>query len=173
MSNQTFVELFVNYFYQNADVRVRDKFLMNSPVYIIFLTIFYVITTNELLEKVKNNPKFVINTKICLIFFYIYAAISSGYILKKLVKYMIWSNYNFRCMPVDMSTKPEVLEVWKKLKHQKIVVKKLKLFLRSSMSCIWRFYWKFPSISRRSFSLLADNWNSWPRTSSPITQHIQ
>lgn len=101
----------VNFFYQNADKRIRDRFLMNSPVYIIFLTIFYVVLTKKLLTVVKNNRKYVINTKVFLILFYVYSTIMSGYIVMKIVKYMIWSNYNFRCSAVDMSTEPEAMEV--------------------------------------------------------------
>lgn len=121
MINQTFVDLsLVNNFYQNSDERIRDKFLMSSPVYIVSLTAFYVVITNVLLKFMKNNPKYVINTKPFIVVLYIYYSIMSGYILTKLVKYMIWSNFNFRCMAVDRSWKPEVLEVckvdWQKIK---------------------------------------------------------
>lgn len=93
------------------DERVREKLFMSSPVYIVSFTIGYLLLTFASMKFMKKNPKYVIDTKVPNIMLIVFFLIMTGYLLVKLVKYMLWSNYDFQCMAVDMTEQPEVLEV--------------------------------------------------------------
>lgn len=104
MNNATSLDFIV-------DARVREKLFMSSPAYPITFTLLYLLTTFTSLKFMRNNPKYVINTKWPNIVLIVIFLIVSANLLMRMVNYMMWSRYNFRCMAVDTTWRPEVLEV--------------------------------------------------------------
>lgn len=98
-------------FYLNADLRTRDRFLMGSPASVVIVCVTYLMMTWISLKIVENNPTLKINHKKCIFVSNFIILISSTFVVIKIIKYMIWSKYDFRCMPLDLSMKPEVVEV--------------------------------------------------------------
>lgn len=90
---------------------MRDKPFMGSPVYIIAFVIVYLLISKYLPEYMRSRKAKYFKIKHALLVFDAYAAVASIYLLTKLVKYMIWSNYDFRCMGLDLSYRNETLEV--------------------------------------------------------------
>lgn len=94
-----------------TDDRVSDKFLMGSPLPILAICIGYAIATTKFTNYMKNHPKLVLDMKVPILMLQFYYLIVSCYILNEFIKYMIWSNYDIRCQPVDTSYKPESIKV--------------------------------------------------------------
>lgn len=108
---QKILRLYHEYFYIKADPRTRDWFLMGSPVKFLLLFGVYLMITKILDDTLKIQNKKVVDMKYCYLALNIVLASISWYLLFKVVKYIIWSNYDFHCMPVDTSTRTEVIEV--------------------------------------------------------------
>lgn len=98
------------FFYVNADPRIRDKFLMGSPVPIAMFVIVYLLMSKFLPGYFKKRGK-ICDIKYPLMVVDFYFASVSFYYLIKLVKYMVDSNFDFRCMPIDYSDRYETLKV--------------------------------------------------------------
>lgn len=107
----SFVEKYHEIFYLNADERTRDKFLMGSPVGVVMICATYLIMTKNFIDYAKNNPKRTIDFKKSMFVANFVYLVISIYLIMKLINYMIWAKYDFRCMPLDRSMRPEVLEV--------------------------------------------------------------
>lgn len=107
---QTGLNLYNQFFYVKTNPRTRDWFLMGSPVQFLLLIGVYILVT-KILDTLKAHDKKVVDTKYCVLALNCVIASLSWCLLFKVVKYMIWSNYDFQCMPVDTSTRPEVIEV--------------------------------------------------------------
>lgn len=85
---------------------------MGNPSAIIIICVVYGIITvllKHFIEKRSNKFEFDVN-KFSL-FIHSYFLIASCYILYGIIKYMIWSKYDFKCHHVDLSEEPEVLDV--------------------------------------------------------------
>lgn len=103
--------LYYEYFYVKADPRTRDWFLMGSPVQFLLLFGVYLMITKILDDTLNVYKEKVVDMKYCVLALNCTLAAISWFLLFKVVKYIIWSNYDFQCMPVDTSTRPEVIEV--------------------------------------------------------------
>lgn len=108
---ESVVDYFHEIFYLRADVRIRDKFLMGSPIGVLVIVTCYLLILKYLTRYMKSRKRYFNHAKILHLFFNFYVMMASFYILIKTVKYMIWSNYNFRCMPLDLSTNNGTMEV--------------------------------------------------------------
>lgn len=108
--NKTISDVLHELFYLGADVRTRDKFLMGNPVPVVTFVIVYVLISIFLPPYMKKRGKYYeIKNPLMILDFYLASA--SIYLLTRTVKYMIWSNYDFRCMALDLTTRKETLEV--------------------------------------------------------------
>lgn len=105
-------ELYDEFFLFETDERVRDKLLMGDPDTLIAICCVYAISTIIFTKYLKKNPeKIVNNMSTPILIMHMFYLISTCYVLYGIVKYMIWSNYNFRCHEYDKSNRKEVLEV--------------------------------------------------------------
>lgn len=104
------IEIFSNL---NSDVRTRDKILMGSPLSLSAVLLCYVGFSKILMHHKQLRKMLYSQRTIEVISFVynLYASICSIYFVLKLVKYMIWSNFNFRCMSVDLSERDGTIEV--------------------------------------------------------------
>lgn len=100
------------FFNLKSDPRVREKVLMGSPYTLLFIVACYLLFSNVFKNYIRSLKQdyFAYSLK-ALSIYNIYAFIFSNYFLYKIVKYMIWSNYDFRCMALDLSTRNETIEV--------------------------------------------------------------
>lgn len=94
-----------------SDKRVRDKFLMGDPYYLISMCCVYLIMTVLFTKFMKNNPKNIFDINKLILFMHSLHLIAASYILYGIVKYMIWSDYNIRCHEFDHSEDKEVIAV--------------------------------------------------------------
>lgn len=102
-----------SFFYSKSDPRVRDKILMGSPLSIAVILLTYVVFSKFLRNCIRaDGRKFSkFSFERAFLFFNLYASLCSIYFTYKLVKYMAWSNFNFRCMGLDLSTQDGTIEV--------------------------------------------------------------
>lgn len=107
----SFVQKYYEIFYLNADLRTRDKFLMGSPVGVLAICATYLVMTRNFIDFAKNHPKRIIDFRKSMFVANAVYLIASIYFLFKLINYMIWAHYDFRCMPLDRSMRPEVVDV--------------------------------------------------------------
>lgn len=107
--------IFDSKFFSNlsSDVRLRDKILMGSPLSLFAVLVCYVGFSKILMHHKQLRNMLYSQRMIEVISFVynLYASICSIYFVLKLVKYMIWSNFNFRCMSVDLSERDGTIEV--------------------------------------------------------------
>lgn len=108
--------LFHDIFYVRGDPRVRDKLFMGSPKFIVSFVIVYLLISKYLPDYMRSRRKKYYDIRKPLVVFNGYVALASIYLSYKLGKYMIWSNYDFRCMGIDYSHSNETLEVKLKVK---------------------------------------------------------
>lgn len=106
-----FLHLFYENFHLTADVRSRDKFLMGSPTFVLAIVTFYLLITMYLLSTLKTRKERCLNPISLFFCFNAFVIIMSSYFLYKLFKYMIYSNFNIRCMPLDEGTSYETMQV--------------------------------------------------------------
>lgn len=99
-------------FFSAIDPRVKDKFLMGSPTLII-ITVTCYLTFSVFLKRYIDSQKksYFVHSIFAICIFNFYAFVFSTYLLYKIVRYMIWSNYNIRCTSLDLSEGNETLEV--------------------------------------------------------------
>lgn len=105
---------YFDYFNHEVDFRLRDKVLMSSPILMFLICACYFVATHWFKNFMIRNSKYVINTKPLIVIYFICVLIKTIELFWRLVRYMIWAEYDFRCMAVDMSTEPEVMDVRKK-----------------------------------------------------------
>lgn len=112
MDNHTNFPLhFLKNFNDEVDFRLRDRFLMSSPYILFSICAFYFVLTYWLKNFMSRNPKYVINTEPITVIYFVCVLIKTTELFWRTVRYMQWSNFNFRCMAVDKSTQPEVIDV--------------------------------------------------------------
>lgn len=89
------------YFYENADPRIRDKLFMGSPIWIVLYYVFYSVIIHYPLPQIMKNRKsydfatvYGFVDKILLVFsiYFISFALFGWFYL-----------YNWRCQPIDRS----------------------------------------------------------------------
>lgn len=113
------------FFYVEADHRIRDKFLMGSSKTILVFVIVYLAISKFLSKymKSKRNKKY-FDTRNALFWFSFYIMMTISvfcvYLLYKVLKYMmmILSNYDFLCMPLDLSTRNETFRGVNQVNHK-------------------------------------------------------
>lgn len=101
--------------YLKSDPRVRDKILMGSPLSIGIILLTYVAFSKLLISFIRTSEMKYSKCSFerAFLFFNLYASLSSIYFTYKTVKYMEWSNFNFRCTGLDLSNQDETVEVRK------------------------------------------------------------
>lgn len=109
--SKTVIDFFYEIFYLRADVRTRDKFLMGSPVGILVIVTCYVVITKYLLNSLKSSKERCLNPISLFFCFNTFVIVMSSYFFYEIAKYMIYSNYNIRCMPLDEGTNNETMQV--------------------------------------------------------------
>lgn len=91
----------LNYFYENADVRIRDRPFMGSPYALIFAYFCYILLITKILPKFMENRKPVDYTK--------YMTIVDGILCTRSAYFLVngsfvWiSYYSWTCQPIDLS----------------------------------------------------------------------
>lgn len=104
-------EVFNQVFYENADVRTRDWFLMGTPFKLMLFYSTYLVMT-KLINDIAEKKKRKYNMKNNFVLLYCVLTLTTWYLMYKVVKYMIWSHQHyFFCIPVDHSLDEKTMEV--------------------------------------------------------------
>lgn len=88
-------------FYTNADPRVRDKWLMGSPIIITSISLCYVLTISYIIPKLMKNRK-PLDTKMFDKYFDKILLLVESYFVYWGVYFWIFV-YNWKCQPIDQS----------------------------------------------------------------------
>jgi hypothetical protein len=98
-----------SFFYDLADPRTRDRFLMGSPLLFIAVMIFYVRFVKIKLSRWMKTRK-AFDVRLATIIYYSVSVFVHFYITIKGAPYWL-SKYSWRCEPLDTSSSQEALEV--------------------------------------------------------------
>jgi elongation of very long chain fatty acids protein 1 len=98
-----------HYFYNLADARIRDRFIMGSPLPIIGWSIFYVIFVKFFLNRRMAKQK-AFNVRLASILLYTYLLAFSTYLVISFFSNWL-TKYSWRCEPLDTSNSEEALQV--------------------------------------------------------------
>lgn len=118
--NTTKVSNLVNIFYDHADERIRDEFLMGSPFKIVAIYLCYVVIVTKILPKLAENWKPINYNKYTFIHVLILYTRSFYFVFNN--TYLWFNEYNWRCQacsPADSLL--SILEV--KLAHEFVITK--------------------------------------------------
>lgn len=107
-------EKYLNFGYEDADPRTRDRFLMGSPIPVIAICIFYVILIKVILERFMDKRK-AFDTRFVSLALNFYLFLTACYFFFKCFNW--FKNYNWRCEPLDRSNSEEAVEVISPLNH--------------------------------------------------------
>jgi GNS1/SUR4 family len=96
------------FFYNSADLRIRDRFLMGSPLTFLALTLVYLTVVKFLRLWMQQRKTFDVSS--CLFALYSFYAAANGYVLFKIAPYWL-TKYNWHCEPLDTSHSHDALQV--------------------------------------------------------------
>lgn len=95
--------------YEIADPRIRDKFLMNSTVAVLVVSLSYVILIELILKPIVRSRR-VLNLKFTTTAINVFVTAGSFYFCYEIEK--LWAfNYSWNWQPIDRSHSAEALHV--------------------------------------------------------------
>jgi hypothetical protein len=97
------------FFYENADPRVRDKFLMGSPLPLLIICFGFVIMVKYGKKFMKNRKA--LNTRTALDLSNVSVLLIEIYLFCRSLEFAIRTNYNLKCEPLNRSKSGTGLEV--------------------------------------------------------------
>ncbi|XP_037806325.1 elongation of very long chain fatty acids protein [Lucilia sericata] len=116
-----------------SDPRVKDWFMMSSPVPTFLLCVFYAYFSKSLGPKLMAKRK-ALDLRQILVWYNLFQTIFSAWIFYEYLMSGWWGHYNFRCQPVDYSNNP--------------------LALRMARVCWWYYISKFTEFFDTLFFIL-------------------
>jgi hypothetical protein len=99
----------LSFFYDLADPRTRDRFLMGSPLLFIVVMVFYVRFVKIKLSRWMKTRK-AFDVRLATIIYFSFNNFAHLYLALKGAPYWL-SKYSWRCEPLDTSSSQEALDV--------------------------------------------------------------